>query len=101
MFLFNKIPSITGAELQQLGSKATILDVREPNEFEAGHIPGSKNIPLGIIQTYKGKGPVHVICQSGMRSKNAATRLKKMDIEAINVKGGMMMWQGPIKTGKK
>ena len=95
---WNKIPSITTEELQKiLKDRPTIIDVREPYEFKARHIKGAKNIPLGNIQTYEGKGQVYVICQSGMRSSSAAKKLKKIGVDAINVKGGMNSWSGPTK----
>lgn len=95
---FTKIKSITTDELQSvLKEKPVILDVREPHEFKNGHIPGAKNVPLGIIDTYSGKGPVYVICASGARSTQATKKLTKMGVDATNVKGGMMMWKGARK----
>ena len=95
---FTKIKSITTDELQSiLKEKPVILDVREPHEFKNGHIPGAKNVPLGTIDTYSGKGPVYVICASGGRSTQATKKLTKMGVDATNVKGGMMMWKGARK----
>lgn len=95
---FTKIKSVTTEELQaKLKEKPVILDVREPSEFKGGHIPGAKNIPLGTIGTYKEKGPVYVICASGGRSARAVKMLTKQGVDAINVKGGMMMWKGERK----
>ncbi|MFD2304912.1 rhodanese-like domain-containing protein [Enterococcus termitis] len=103
MFSFLKGNSISTAELQQkLDSKPVILDVREKNEFAAGHIPIAKNIPLGKITSYQAKEnqPVYVICQSGMRSRQAVKKLKAKGIDAINVKGGMSAWRGSVRGGK-
>ncbi len=95
---WNKMKSVTTSELETLlKDKPEILDVREPHEFKNGHILGAKNLPLGKVETYTGKGPVYVICQSGMRSSSAAKILKKMDVDVINVKGGMSMWRGAVK----
>ena len=95
---FTKIKSVTTDELQSvLKEKPVILDVREPHEFKNGHIPGAKNVPLGTIGTYTGKGPVYVICASGGRSTQATKKLTKMGVDATNVKGGMMMWKGAKK----
>lgn len=95
---FTKIKSVTTDELQSiLKEKPVILDVREPYEFKNGHIPGAKNVPLGTIDTYSGKGPVYVICASGPRSTQATKKLTKMGVDATNVKGGMMMWKGARK----
>lgn len=101
MLFFNRIPSLSTKELaQKLPQKPLILDVREPYEFEAGHIPGAKNVPLGKVASYKTEKPVYVICQSGMRSKRAAKLLKANGIDVTNVAGGMANWTGPVKGGK-
>ena len=48
----------------------TLLDVRTPSEYRAGHIPQAINVPLNKIPAYnKSANEVYVICQSGMRSK--------------------------------
>lgn len=95
---WNKVPSITTDELQaKLKERPTVLDVREPYEFKARHIKGAKNVPLGTIKTFEGKGPVYVICQSGARSSSATKKLVKMGVDATNVKGGMNGWSGPTK----
>lgn len=95
---WNKTKSVTTVELEgMLKDKPEILDVREPYEYKAGHIPGAKNLPLAKVSTYSGKGPVYVICQSGSRSSSATKVLTKMDVDATNVKGGMSMWRGVTK----
>ena len=95
---WNKTKSVTTDELQaMLKEKPAIIDVREAYEFKNGHIPGAKNLPLAKVDTYTGKGPVYVICQSGARSASATKRLTKMGVDAINVKGGMNMWKGARK----
>ena len=95
---FNKMKSVSTDELQDmLKDKPSIIDVREPYEFKNGHIPGAKNLPLAQVDTFTGKGPVYVICQSGMRSSSATKKLTKMGVEAFNVKGGMNMWKGATK----
>ena len=68
---------------------AIIIDVRTKAEFEMGAIPGSKNIPLQIINSKikdikKFKRPVITCCASGMRSGSAASILKNQGIEAMN-----------------
>jgi rhodanese-related sulfurtransferase len=73
---------------------AIVIDVREPSEFERGHVEGSVNIPLGQIQgkakSIKNKyGKVITCCRSGMRSQSACNILKSAGIEAVN--GGS--WQ--------
>ena len=68
---------------------AIILDVRTKGEFSQGAIPGSKNIPLQVINTEinalkKLNKPIITCCASGMRSGSAASILKAQGIEAIN-----------------
>jgi len=68
---------------------AVIIDVRTPGEFSGGHPKGAINIPLDQIDSNmdKIKGmnkPVIACCASGMRSANAASKMRSGDIEAIN-----------------
>lgn len=73
--------------LKQAG--AIIIDVRSPQEFDRGHIQGSKNIPVNIIQREvnsikKLNKPVITVCQSGARSSMAKSALKAAGIEVYN-----------------
>ena len=68
---------------------ATIIDVRTPQEFDAGHIKSSKNIPLQNIQKalpeLKKSGKVVItVCRSGSRSGMAKSILKAAGIEVYN-----------------
>jgi rhodanese-related sulfurtransferase len=73
-----------------------VLDVREPFEFAAGHVPGAVNLPLGGLaathQQLDGRRPVLVVCASGNRSSYAVRYLRQLGYEAINVAGGMFAW---------
>ncbi|CAM4193152.1 sulfurtransferase [Bacillus manliponensis] len=76
---------------------AQFVDVRTPGEFRDNHIRGFQNIPLHELgqkaNTLDKNKEVIVICQSGMRSKQAAKVLKKLRFTKItNVSGGMNMW---------
>ena len=73
------------------------IDVRTPGEFRGNHIQGFQNIPLNELAqkaSHLDKNKeVIVICQSGMRSKQATKMLKKLDFQHItNVSGGMNAW---------
>ena len=62
---------------------AVLLDVRTPDEYRQGHIPGSKNVPLQSISKVAGmidnkSTPIFVHCLSGARSRQAAAILKQM-----------------------
>ena len=79
-----------------------VLDVREPSEFEAGHIPGATNKPLFDLQQGNFEGmdtdeKYIVICQSGNRSKQASDLLFDEKQTIVNVSGGMSSWSGEIE----
>lgn len=74
------------------------IDVRTPNEYRGNHIREFKNIPLHDIRkkadTLTKEKEVVIICQSGMRSQNAAKTLERLGFKNItNVKGGMSAWR--------
>ena len=77
-----------------------LIDVRTKSEYygKIGHIDGSKLIPLGnlndSISTVKWEAydEIYTICLSGGRSAQAVNILKKNNIKAINVRGGMVAW---------
>ena len=73
-----------------------LVDVRQPEEYEAGHVPGAKLIPMGDVVARVGElpvdGPVYVICQTGGRSQRAADYLRSVGIEAYNIAGGTKAW---------
>lgn len=76
--------------------EARVLDVREPSEYQAGHVPGAQLIPLGELpdrfEEATGDGPLYVICASGNRSRGAAEALRRTGIEAYSVAGGTSAW---------
>ncbi len=76
---------------------ALVIDVREPAEYEAGHVAGATLIPLQTVPTkveelQAADGPVYVICQSGGRSLQATDFLRQSGIEAYSVVGGTTAW---------
>jgi rhodanese-related sulfurtransferase len=90
MFSFFKKIFGTGTDYKALkAAGAIIIDVRSPQEFDRGHIQGSKNIPVNIIQREvnnikKLNKPVITVCQSGARSGMAKSVLKAAGIEVYN-----------------
>jgi rhodanese-related sulfurtransferase len=105
-FKARKIMStLTEEEFRQGYRKAQLIDVREPNEFDGGHILGARNIPLSqmrnrLIEIRKDK-PVYLYCQSGARSTRAAMMLNKKGYQDLNVlQGGFKKWTGKIKAKK-
>jgi adenylyltransferase/sulfurtransferase len=91
---------ITAVELKQRldrGEKLTIVDVREPNEFQINRIPGSQLIPLGEIpRRYAELDPddeIVVSCKIGGRSAKAADYLRSVGFKhVLNLKGGILEW---------
>jgi rhodanese-related sulfurtransferase len=75
-----------------------ILDVREPYEWDAGHVDGSIHVPLADVmagreaQHLEKDRPVAVICRSGNRSELAMLMLQARGFEAVNVEGGAQGW---------
>jgi rhodanese-related sulfurtransferase len=97
---------LTADELQRrlVGADAPFLiDVREPAEFSAGHVPGAVPLPLGQVAARLGELPgdreIAVLCRSGARSAQATAILRTGGLRATNVAGGMLAWRGPVARG--
>ncbi|ANU13508.1 Rhodanese-like domain protein [Planococcus halocryophilus Or1] len=93
--------TITTDELQkrvEAGEELNIIDVREDDEVATGMIPGAKHIPLGEMEERVGEldaqKEYYMICRSGRRSEMAGGILETSDIDATNVEGGMLAWNG-------
>lgn len=85
--------------------KAQLIDVREPNEYESGHILGARNIPLTQLKMrmkeIRPDKPVYLYCQGSSRSGRAAQMLYKKGYKQLyQLKGGFKKWTGRIKVGK-
>ncbi|UKS56439.1 rhodanese-like domain-containing protein [Exiguobacterium acetylicum] len=94
------VKQVSTTELKPLlnDRKRFYLDVRTPAEFKGNHIKGFKNIPLQTLNSQLNQIPkdkeVLVICQSGMRSKQAIKVLKKAGYtDVTEVRGGMNAWR--------
>ncbi len=83
-----------GRELVDAG--AALLDVREPDEWQAGHAADAQFIPLGELEARIGEVArdrrVVVICRSGARSARATMFLRGAGLDAANLAGGMRAW---------
>ncbi|MEI7613236.1 MAG: rhodanese-like domain-containing protein [Betaproteobacteria bacterium] len=89
---------------------AQIIDVREASEYSTGHLPESRNIPLGQLE---GRGdldklkelPLILVCQTGARSGAACASLEKLGFTKVhNLEGGINAWTAdglPLKKGAK
>ena len=94
-------PDATEIEVEQaialVADGGFLLDVREQNEWDAGHSPDAHLLPMSVIQERFAEVPddrtVYVICHSGGRSARVTAYLRSLDLDAINVAGGMLAWQ--------
>jgi rhodanese-related sulfurtransferase len=80
-----------------LDDGAALIDVREPEEWQAGRAPQAVHIPLGQLGERLDELPqsrkLVMICRSGGRSGVAATALVEMGLPALNLAGGMQAWK--------
>ena len=86
------VPSVPAAAVP---ADAVLLDVREDDEWDAGHAEGALHIPLAEVPQRLGElpeGELHVVCRGGGRSLRAATWLQANGYDAVNVEGGMGAW---------
>ncbi|MGH3915213.1 MAG: rhodanese-like domain-containing protein [Pseudonocardiaceae bacterium] len=88
-----------GLPVYTLPDDVVLLDVREDDEWRAGHAPGAVHIPMGqvplrveeIVEAFPDP-PVHVVCRSGIRSAQITAYLVAQGLDAVNVEGGMESW---------
>ena len=77
-------------------NEAWLLDVREEDEWAAGHAPDARHIPIGQLGARTAEipqdAPIYVICRSGVRSARVTQALNGAGWQAVNVAGGMKDW---------
>lgn len=104
MFRVKKaVTNLTQEQFIEGYRKAQLIDVREPKEFEAGHILGARNIPYSQFrQRFKEirpDKPVYLYDQNGGKSSRAALYLKKRDYTQLyQLQGGFRTWTGKVKS---
>lgn len=91
-----EIPVAQAASMRDKGS--FLLDVRQPEEWSEGHIPGSTLIPLGELESRVGDVPrnreIVVVCRSGNRSKRGRDILLKAGFDRVtSMTGGLIAWK--------
>ena len=83
-------------ELSKRRSDFHLLDVRENDEWTAGHIDGAQHIPLSELAGRLGELPkertIVAVCRSGSRSEAAVRGLRKLGFQAENLEGGVNAW---------
>ncbi|GAF13330.1 hypothetical protein JCM19046_4035 [Bacillus sp. JCM 19046] len=83
-----------------------IIDVREVDEYEDGHLPGVPLIPMNVIPTMVNQldqsKSYLLICRSGRRSQNTALYMKEQGFANVrNYEGGMLDWDGELTFGQE
>jgi glyoxylase-like metal-dependent hydrolase (beta-lactamase superfamily II)/rhodanese-related sulfurtransferase len=99
--MLTSTPPVEDAGLEVLDSRppdAVLIDVREPSEYAAGHIPGATNVPQAELATRLDDAPrdrpVYLVCRSGARSLRAAQFLRQLGYPRVaNVRGGTLAWR--------
>ncbi|MGE5850248.1 MAG: rhodanese-like domain-containing protein [Candidatus Methylomirabilota bacterium] len=97
---FETVGCKTLSTKQGVGENVFVLDVREPAEYQAGHIEGAVNIPVRTLAKNLDKLPadkatqIAVVCKSGIRAAYATMTLKLLGYGNVkDVAGGMMAWE--------
>ncbi len=110
LFTGVQVNTVSPAEAQKklaLKAKPLLLDVRQPEEFRSGHIPGAKLIPLSQLNTRLNElsktQEIICVCRSGNRSMSASRQLASAGYKVSNLQGGMIAWSRsglPVTKGK-
>lgn len=104
------VREITIEELKiALSNGSAVIDVRESDEFESGHVPTAKHVPLGTVPSnvdaFRSDAEVYVVCQAGGRSMRACEFLHDQGVtNVVNVIGGTAGWialGNPVATGQQ
>ena len=92
-------PAVPTCLVADLPADAVLLDVRENDEWTAGHAPSAVHVPMGqVVQRLDeiaaalAERPVRVVCRSGGRSARVTAYLIQAGWDAVNVDGGMRAW---------
>ena len=103
IFDFFKQPDINqGVQEYKNAAGAVLLDVRTPQEYREGHIPGSQNVPLQqldkVEEITENKDTVlYVYCRSGARSRQAVSLLNHMGYTNVHNIGGIAAYSGKVE----
>ena len=96
MFHGHKIPEVKAVDAENGSVENVLLDVREADEWEAGHAPRAQWVPLGDLEGARFRLPMNrrivCVCRSGVRSARATESLIAWGFTAANMEGGMKAW---------
>ena len=92
--------AVPTVQAQDVTGDARLLDVREQDEWDAGHVEGALHVPLGdvparldeLVDAGADGRPLVVVCRSGGRSARAVAWLVQNGVDAVNLDGGMGAW---------
>ena len=100
--LFNKqnFESIHAGDLEN--NRENLIDIREVFEYESGHIPQAKNVPMGNLlqqpEKYLDQNTEYkLICQTGVRSARTCAQLSDQGYQIVNVQGGTSAYPGKLQ----
>ncbi|WP_369145274.1 rhodanese-like domain-containing protein [Streptomyces sp. R44] len=96
---FSPLPSVDAASVP---ADALVLDVREDDEWTAGHVEGALHVPMSdfvarfgeVTEAVAEHGRAYVMCRVGGRSAQVTQYLVQQGFDAVNVDGGMLAWDG-------
>jgi rhodanese-related sulfurtransferase len=97
---FAGVPQVDAKSTQEhfQSGEVDLLDVREPDEWDMGHIEDARWIPMGELQArwreLDASRKLVVVCRSGSRSNYVAAMLRQAGYDAANLEGGMLAWKG-------
>jgi rhodanese-related sulfurtransferase len=95
-------PSVPVVPAAEVADDAVMVDVREQDEWDAGHAPHAVHIPMGDLPARVGElpesvAPLAIVCRSGNRSGRVVAWLSQQGYDAVNVGGGMQQWSAAGK----
>jgi rhodanese-related sulfurtransferase len=96
MWQGQRIQEVDVTDASAGGAHSVLLDVREADEWEAGHAPGAQWVPLRDLESARFRIPINrrivCVCRSGARSAKATAQLVQWGFDAVNMAGGMKAW---------